>query len=73
MRLSVVLSQHRLSCLYLHAQPSSFSDYEMVMWDLQEEMVDDMSPDVMVDVVDPSIVLVERHQATLKIGPFLAQ
>jgi hypothetical protein len=44
----------------------------MVMWDLREEMVDDMSPNVMVDVVDPSIVAVERRQATPKIGPFLA-
>jgi len=45
--------------------------YEMVMWDLREEMVDDMSPNVMVDVVDPSVVPVERRQATPKIGPFL--
>ena len=44
----------------------------MVMWDLREEMVDYMSPDVMVDVVDPSVVPVERRQATPKIGPFLA-
>jgi hypothetical protein len=41
------------------------------VWDLREEMVDDMSPNVMVDVVDPPVVPVERCQATPKIGPFL--
>lgn len=44
----------------------------MVVWDLREEMVDDMSPNVMVDVVDPPVVPVERCQATPKIGPFLS-
>jgi hypothetical protein len=44
---------------------------EMVMWDLREKMVDDMSPDVMVDVVEPSVVPVKRCQASAKVAPFL--
>jgi hypothetical protein len=43
----------------------------MVMWDLREKMVHGMSPDVMVDVVEPSVVPVKRCQASTKVAPFL--
>lgn len=33
--------------------------YQVVVWYLREEMMYDMSSDIMVDVVDPSIVPIE--------------
>jgi len=39
---------------------------------LGEEVVDDMSADVMVDVVDPPVVSVHGRQATTEVAPFLA-
>jgi hypothetical protein len=41
------------------------------VWDLWEEVVDDMGADVMVDLVDPAIVPVHRRQAPTKVAPFL--
>jgi hypothetical protein len=43
----------------------------MVMRDLREEVMDDMSSDVVMDVVDPSVVPVERRQSSTQITPFL--
>lgn len=43
----------------------------MVMRDLREKVVNHMSPNVVVDVVDPSVVPVERCQASPQIVPFL--
>lgn len=45
--------------------------YEIVVWDLREEVVDDMSSDVMVDVVYPPVISVDRRQSSSQIGPFL--
>jgi hypothetical protein len=44
---------------------------EMVMRDLREEVMDDMSSDVVMDVVDPSVVPVERRQSSTQITPLL--
>lgn len=33
----------------------------MIVWDLREEMVNDMGSNVMVDVVDPSIIAIESR------------
>ena len=43
----------------------------MVVWDLREKMMNDMSANVMVDVVDPPIVPVHGRQATTEVAPFL--
>lgn len=43
----------------------------MVMWDLWEKMVNHVSADVMVDVVEPPVVPVKRCQASTQIAPFL--
>jgi hypothetical protein len=40
---------------------------------LGEEVVDDMSANVMVDVVDPPVVPVNGRQATTEVAPFLQQ
>ncbi|RWW11832.1 hypothetical protein GW17_00024528 [Ensete ventricosum] len=45
--------------------------YEIVVWDLREEVVDDMSSDVVVDVVYPPVVSVDRRQSSTQIAPLL--
>lgn len=42
------------------------------MWDLGEEVVDDMGADVMVDLVDPAVVPVHCGQAPTQVAPFLS-
>jgi hypothetical protein len=41
------------------------------MRDLREKVMDDMSSNVMVDIVNQSIVPVERRQSSTQITPFL--
>jgi hypothetical protein len=41
------------------------------VWDLWEEVVDDMGANVMVDLVNPAIVPVYCRQAPTKVAPFL--
>jgi hypothetical protein len=41
------------------------------VWNLWEEVVDDMGADVMVDLVDPAVVPVHRCQAPTQVAPFL--
>lgn len=41
------------------------------MWYLREKMMNDMGSNVMVDVVDPSIVTIKCSKATPKVAPFL--
>jgi len=43
------------------------------MRDLGEKVVDDMSSNVMMDIVDQSIVPIERRQSSTKITPFLIE
>jgi hypothetical protein len=43
----------------------------MVVWNLWEEVVDDMGADFMVDLVDPAVVSVHRCQAPTQVAPFL--
>jgi hypothetical protein len=43
----------------------------MVVRDLREKMVDHVSPDVVVDVVEPPVVPVKRGQASTQIAPCL--
>jgi len=45
----------------------------MVMRDLGEKVVDDMSSNVMMDIVDQSIVPIERRQSSTQITPFLIE
>jgi len=50
---------------------NSYRLNEMVMRDLGEEVMDDMSSNVMMDIVDQSIVPVECRQSSTQITPFL--
>jgi hypothetical protein len=43
------------------------------MRDLREQMMDDMSSNIMMDVVDHSIVAIEGCQSTTEITPFLTE
>jgi hypothetical protein len=43
----------------------------MVVWDLREKMVDHVSPNVVMDVVEPPVVPVKRCQASAQIAPCL--
>jgi hypothetical protein len=43
----------------------------VVVGDLREEMMNHMGPDIMVDVVNPSIVTVKGCKASSQIAPFL--
>jgi hypothetical protein len=43
----------------------------MVVRDLREKMVDHVSPDVVVDVVEPPVVPVKCGQASTQIAPCL--
>ena len=54
-------------------QADSYRLNEMVMRDLGEKVVDDMSSNVMMDIVDQSIVPIERRQSSTKITPFLIE
>ncbi|GJN28520.1 hypothetical protein PR202_gb16658 [Eleusine coracana subsp. coracana] len=49
----------------------TYSFDEVVVWDLGEEVVDDMGADVMVDLVDPAVIPVNGRQTTTKVAPFL--
>ena len=54
-------------------QADSYRLNEMVMRDLGEKVVDDMSSNVMMDIVDQSIVPIERRQSSTQITPFLIE
>ena len=54
-------------------QADSYRLNEMVMRDLGEKVVDDMSSNVMMDIVDQSIVPIESRQSSTKITPFLIE
>jgi hypothetical protein len=45
----------------------------MVMRDLREKVMDDMSSNIMMDVVDQSIVPIKRRQSSTEITPFLTE
>jgi hypothetical protein len=44
---------------------------KMVMWDLREKMMNDMSANVMVNFVDQPVVPIKRCQSSTQITPFL--
>lgn len=43
----------------------------MIVWDLGEKMMDDMSADVMMDVVEDPVIPVNCSQPSPKVTPFL--
>jgi hypothetical protein len=45
----------------------------MVMRDLREQVMDDMSSNIMMDVVDQSIIPIESRQSSTEITPFLTE
>jgi hypothetical protein len=51
----------------------SYSLNEMVMRDLREKVMDNMSSNIMMDVVDQSIVPIKRRQSSTEITPFLTE
>jgi hypothetical protein len=51
----------------------SYSLNEMVMRDLREKVMDNMSSNIMMDVVDQSIVPIKCRQSSTEITPFLTE
>jgi hypothetical protein len=51
----------------------SYSLNEMVMRDLREKVMDNMSSNIMMDVVDQSIVPIKGRQSSTEITPFLTE
>ena len=87
LRFSVILPEHRFSCLRLKrmvtgkrksknddrssGEMRTYRLYQIVVWYLRKEMVNDVSSDVVVDAVYPPIVPVEGGQSSPQIAPFL--
>lgn len=46
--------------------------FQVVVWDLREEMMNDMGANIMVNFVEDAIVTVDRAQATTQVAPLLA-
>jgi len=44
----------------------------VIVWYLREKVMNDMGSNVMVDVIDPSIVTINGCKATPKVAPFLS-
>lgn len=53
-------------------QINTHSFYKVIVWDLRKEVMYHMGPDVMVDIIDPSIVTIERCKPSSQITPFLS-
>lgn len=45
--------------------------YQVIVWDLRKEMMNHMSSDIMMDVVDPSVVAIKSGQSSPQVTPFL--
>jgi hypothetical protein len=45
--------------------------YEIVVRDLREQMMDNMCPNIMMDIIEPSIISVNCGQTTSHVIPFL--
>lgn len=44
----------------------------MIVWDLRKEVMNNMGSNVMVDIINPSIVTIKCCKSTSKIAPFLS-
>lgn len=44
---------------------------QMIMWDLGKKMVDNMGSNIVVNVIEPSIITIYRRKSSPQITPFL--
>jgi hypothetical protein len=50
---------------------NTYRFYEIVVRDLREQMMDNMCPNIMMDIIEPSIISVNCGQTTSHVIPFL--
>lgn len=56
---------------FIEQKMGTHSFYQMVMWDLREEVMYHMRSYVVVDVVYPTVIAVKSCEAPSQITPFL--